>query len=177
MREFIGPNDQPVGSLLNPEITAIAFDPSGKQLAYAEGSDVLLWDYAKKTTTTLISVSKHGTSSFAPTHRVHSLAFSKDGRLLAAGGILTSSDKGLLQSLPGMERTAQTGGEIRLIDIRGKQELISFKGHAGAVHWLAFAEDGRTLASAGTSEEFGGAIERREWDTGKVLDRLGAAKP
>ena len=60
---------------------------------------------------------------------VHSLAFSPDAKLLAAGNGFAS--------------------HIKLWDLDNMQEFAQLLGHPGAIPiWLAFSPDGRTLASA-----------------------------
>ncbi|HEY8503669.1 MAG TPA: hypothetical protein VIL46_03750, partial [Gemmataceae bacterium] len=61
---------------------------------------------------------------------VRALAFSPDGRLLAAGG-------------------TRPGGAVRLWELRSGKEVHAFAGHRGGVERLAFSPDGRLLASAG----------------------------
>ena len=57
---------------------------------------------------------------------VMSVAFSRDGEMLASGG---------------------EDGTVKLWDVRTKQELSTLKGHAATVIEPAFCPDGRTLAS------------------------------
>jgi WD40 repeat protein len=56
-----------------------------------------------------------------------SLAFSRDGKLLATGDV---------------------NGEIHLWQIADRQPILSCKGHAGWVHSIAFSRDGKILCSA-----------------------------
>ena len=63
---------------------------------------------------------------------VYAVAFSPDGKLLAAAGD---------------DRT------VRLYDVPGGRERGRFAGHADAVFAVTFFPDGRTAASAGTGTE------------------------
>jgi WD40 repeat protein len=57
-----------------------------------------------------------------------SVAFSPDGRTLAAGTL---------------------NGEIKLWNLATRREMVTFKGHTTIVGVVAFSPDGRMLASAG----------------------------
>lgn len=61
---------------------------------------------------------------------VTSVAFSPDGRLLAAAG-----------GVPGQF------GEIRLWDVRSRRLVRTLRGHEDAIYGVAFSPDGRTLAA------------------------------
>jgi WD40 repeat protein/serine/threonine protein kinase len=72
------------------------------------------------------------------TATVQAVAFSPDGRLLASG------DEGL-DARPG--GGGVKGGEVRVWDAAGGQELHRFQGHPLGVLAVAFSADGRQLAS------------------------------
>ena len=116
----------------------LAFSPDGKTLAYAGGNNytVQLWDpYTGKLKNTfsgnpeyitMTEISKDGIPKQVnyATKRTESIAFSPDGRTLAA-----SSD-----------------GEIRLWDIDSGIHKMSLRGE-GLLYRLMFSPDGRTLVA------------------------------
>jgi WD40 repeat protein len=69
---------------------------------------------------------------------VEAVAFSPDGRLVAAAGTV--------ERLEGAFR--KTGGIVRICEVAGGRELITLAGHPDAVHDVAFAPDGGALATA-----------------------------
>ena len=105
----------------------VQFSPDGKTLGTASGSihggsgEVFLWDVQ---TRERIGVLNHESD-------VHSeLAFSPDGRTLAAG----ISD-----------------GKIVLWDVANRKKIATLRGHTDWVGPLLFSPDGKTLASGGSS--------------------------
>jgi sugar lactone lactonase YvrE len=93
------------------------------------------------------AVARLGTSRFLNFGRVFSLAFSPDGKTLAAGS---------------------WDGVVRLWDVAGRRELRQFDRQPGPVRSLAFSPDGKMLAAGGKAPEI------MLWDpaTGKGLRRL-----
>jgi RNA polymerase sigma factor (sigma-70 family) len=83
---------------------------------------------------------------------VLSLAYSPDGRALAAGAY---------------------DGTIRVCDPNAAKETMRFKAHSGAVQALSYAPDGKSLASAGRN----GTIVLWDTATGKELRRLAGPGP
>ena len=130
-----GPQLKPLATLegaspreYTPEYTPIAFSPDGKILACADyvqqenvpvvGS-VKLWDVGKRK---VIATLRDTGGDF--TYGVHSVAFSPDGKTLAA----------------------TSGKKVTLFDVATGKEKASFKGCGGPV---AFSPDGKTLAALG----------------------------
>jgi WD40 repeat protein len=112
-------------------IYAVAFSPDGATLAVgAHGGSVRLLDVAGGRERLRLATHQQG--------HVLSVAFSPDGRTLAAGC---------------GTRWVNVPGEIVLWDAATGRELAMLDeqagGHAGPVRAVAFAPDGRTLASAG----------------------------
>jgi WD40 repeat protein len=119
-------------------VLALAFSPDGRNLAAAtidketrpsldlrlirsgNGSTITVWDVAGGRAPSV----KHRFKAIVEI--VWALAFSPDGRTLAAG---TSSK------------------EVRLWDVPAGAERPSFRGHRRTVHGVAFSPDGKTLAS------------------------------
>ena len=138
--------------------------------------------------------------------RPHALAFSPDGKLLAAGvglsgfvedpsrewfgwgGGLHLYDAVKGEFLVGFDRPTDdvltvdfspdgeylfwgaTDCQVRVIDVKKRQEVAILSGHVGCVNDLAFSPDGQTLASAGGD----GLV--RLWPWRQLLERPAAKK-
>ena len=111
-----------------------AFSPTGRNLAVSAGNAVLLWDLASGQTLRCFG----STSTLSS-----SVAFSPDGRLLAAG----SAD-----------------GLVYLWDTATGTELIEQEGHRGPVQSVSFTRDGKTLISGGTD------TTALVWDVAALLE-------
>jgi WD40 repeat protein len=112
-----------------PEALPVAFSPDGQWLAVAA-------QYSGFVELVVPETGEQPRSLPGLNSRVHSLAFSPDGKLLAAGG-------------------GQLDGVVQLWDLetgKGRRNLTAHKNPlsvAGNVHAVAFSPDGRLLASAG----------------------------
>jgi WD40 repeat protein/tRNA A-37 threonylcarbamoyl transferase component Bud32 len=105
------------------EVLSLAFSPSGRILASAGGAgsrrgEVQLWDPVGGK----VLLSHHGLSE-----KILTVAFSRDGKLAAAGG----------------------DGIIRIWDKVSADEALRIRGDTQRVFALAFSPDGQRLASAG----------------------------
>jgi WD40 repeat protein len=131
-------------------VTSVAFAPDGQTLATgSEDRTVKLWDVA----------TWQERASLKFPGMVKSIAFSPDGQRLAVAGS------------GGKEVSAMAifrGGVAKVYDGATLQELVDLKGHTHFVFSVAFAPDGKVLATASGTPEAG---ELKLWDaaTGKEL--------
>jgi WD40 repeat protein len=155
--------DQVIGSL--------AFSPDGKTLASGAGDldggqlrspTIRLWDVA---TGKAVRALRHGEPVFQ-------LVFSPDGQLLASSGWahdprprLWDLATGAAMPLPAAEEDltalafssdsrllawhGERAARVHVLDLATQQEVLCFRGQPGCTGPLAFAPDGRLLASAG----------------------------
>ncbi|MGH9452616.1 MAG: eIF2A-related protein [Terriglobia bacterium] len=128
-----------------PEVSpagSVAFSPDGKTLAVGGYKEVHLVDPA----TGKVLKSLDGAAGM-----VRSVAFSRGGKWLAAGGGL-----------------CQRSGEVQIWDVKADKLLRTLHGHHDCVYSVAFSPDGKLLAS--------GSYDRliKLWDpaTGKELRTL-----
>jgi RNA polymerase sigma factor (sigma-70 family) len=168
-------------------IDGASFSPDGKTLALASMQGVTLWDLA--TGKEVRRLSAPGVSALLNNE---SVAFSPDGKLLAASGggaqtvHLWEASTGkhlhalahpdwvhrLAFSPDGKALATTTSGArekaLHLWEVRTGRRIRTFEGHANTIFSVAFSPDGKTLASAG------GDSTVRLWQvaTGKELHRL-----
>ena len=106
---------------VDQEGRAVALSPDGRTLASSSGFGIELWDV--ETGSQVAAISGEGTSG------IEALAFSPDGRLLAAG-------------------EAWSGTSVHLWDLETATRTATLEGHKDRVNSLVFSPDGRTVASA-----------------------------
>jgi WD40 repeat protein len=140
-------------------VETAVFSPDGRTLASAGHSDIIFWDAA--------TGRERGRLTGNPS-RVLSIAYSRDGKLLASGG---------------------TDNVIRLWDVAARKELRQFQGHKPlkdafygmeGIYGLAFTPDGRRLISRATDEtvrlwDVASGKELRRWPGPAGLSPQGAA--
>jgi WD40 repeat protein len=164
------------GNAIHGNVTRVAVDASGKRLVVAfEGGTVMLRQLIGGNDIVETTLRKAGAG-------VNALAFSPDGKLLAAGqqdnsiavwDVQTGSARNLTGHLcfvscvafsPDGKRLA-SGSEdwtIKLWDLEVGRTTLSLTGHQGRIRDLAFSPDGGSLASAsedGTVRVWPGAID------------------
>lgn len=119
------PDLRPQVSVVSPIISA-RFSPDGSTLALGGYREVRLMDVAtRKVTVTLAGHAEY----------VRSIAFSPDGKWLAAAG-----------GLP------QRSGEIKIWDVHTHQLLRALTGHKDCIYSVAVSPDGKLLASGSYDE-------------------------
>jgi WD40 repeat protein len=138
---------------------SVAFSPRGDRLAVAYGDDdakrpqcVKVWDTA---------AGRELLTLRAQTGPLWSVAFSRDGKRIAAGG--------------GNHRVADLPGEVSVWDAVSGEVVYQLKGHTACVWGVTFSPDGKRLASAagnrGTDKKQMRPGEVKVWDlsTGQEL--------
>lgn len=105
-----------------PQIYSLAWRPDGAAIALGGYKEVRLVDAARKPIATLEGHAE----------AVRALAFSRDGKRLAAAG-----------GLPARK------GEVKIWDVAARTVTVTIAGHADCIYAVAFSPDGTTIATAG----------------------------
>jgi WD40 repeat protein len=124
------------------EIGSLAWRPDGKMLALGLYKEVRLTDSEGKKT--LATLSGHA-------EQVRALAFSRDGKLLAAGGGLPAR-----------------GGEVKIWDVEARKEIRAIQGHTDCIYAVAFSPDGKSIATSSYDK----LIKLWDVSTGKEIRTL-----
>ena len=106
----------------SPQVFDLAFSPDGKRIALAGFQLVRLVDAATKQTIAELK---------GEADTVRAVAFSRDGRLLAAAGGLPAR-----------------AGEVKIWDVSRRELVQTVHGHADCIYGVAFSPDGKTVATS-----------------------------
>lgn len=132
---------KPVATV-KPEIGSLAFSPDGKLLAVGTYKEVRLVDPAsRKVLGTLPGQAEV----------VRAVAFSRDGKVLAAAGGAPAQ-----------------AGELKLWDVEKRSELRTIKGHSDCIYAVAFSPDGKQVATSSYDK----LIKLWDVDSGKEVRTL-----
>jgi WD40 repeat protein len=107
---------------VKPQIGALAYAPDGKLLALGTYKEVRLVDPANGST--VATLAGHAEA-------IRALAFSRDGKRLAAAG-----------GLPGRS------GEVKIWDVETRKDLRTINGHSDCIYAVAFSPDGKSVATS-----------------------------
>jgi WD40 repeat protein len=125
-------------------VRGLGFSPDSRTLIARSNNTIRAWNVAtgKRQQSTLLGLDDQPTV----------VALTPDGELLATAGAFADDDDVL-------------GDSIHLCDVKTGRHFRRLKGHKGEVQCLAFAPDGKTLASGGADQTL------RFWDvaTGKQM--------
>jgi WD40 repeat protein len=107
---------------VKPQIFSLAYKPDGTLLALGGFKEVRLADATGKAS---------GSPLSGHAEAVRAVAFSRDGRLLAAAG-----------GLPGRK------GEVKIWDIAKRAEIAAIQGHDDCIYAVAISPDGKRIATS-----------------------------
>jgi WD40 repeat protein/tRNA A-37 threonylcarbamoyl transferase component Bud32 len=127
------------------QVTRVAFSPDGKLLASSSWDEtVKLWDTATGTEVGSLNAFVGGAGP-AP---LDSVAFHPDGKYLIAAN-----------------NPYAGGGEVKLFDLKTREVVRTFRGHAYGIYQAVFSKDGRRLATATCK----GNVKVWDTDTGQEV--------
>ena len=107
---------------VKPQVFALAWQPGAKVVALARHREVTLADSA--TGKTISTLGPHADT-------VRNIAFSHDGKWLAAAGGLCAKQ-----------------GEVKIWNVETKASALTINGHSDCIYGLAFSPDGKLLATS-----------------------------
>jgi WD40 repeat protein len=154
--------------------TPFAFSPDGKSLAVAAGEAIEIWDTA--------SAKKAGTWGKRPRQRppdsFNSLAYSADGKLLAAGGTrgivaLWDVSRGKLRHEIRAQVMEERGKQVVDRDGKGVKPSDAPRPVSHEIYGVALSPDNQLVAAASAD----GTIHIADTATGKTLRYLRGEKP
>src|SRR5262249_47466665 len=163
-------------------VRAVAFAPDGKAVAAADSDGtVLLWDTATGKERHRLQVS--GGPAFALGFAADRCLYVSSDRddLVHVGDVASGREalalkarrgvSALTLSPDGRQLAAADSGGIRVWEVASVKERCRLPGHAGGTNALAFASDGRALASSGWEDE-----TARVWDLASGKERWRCAR-
>ena len=144
-------------------VSSVAFSPDGTIAFRSRDEAVVLWDFETGNVATLEERSGRESRTLRPL----SLAFSRDGTVLASGAsdgivrlwdvetqtsIATLSGHRLSVSSVAFSRggilaSGSIGGTIKLWDVATRDLIATLEGHTSSIRSVSFSPDGNTLAS------------------------------
>jgi WD40 repeat protein/beta-lactamase regulating signal transducer with metallopeptidase domain len=146
-----------------PEARALAFSPDGKRIAAAAGSTVRLWEAATGKELPLLDGHREAPSAIIVSPDGKTVVSWGDDRVIRRWDAATGKPLG---AFPAPPRTtlaafsadgravalANADNTIRIHETATGKELHRLKGHSGGLAALAFAPDGKVLASRGSAD-------------------------
>jgi WD40 repeat protein len=121
------PDKKPVQAAHISIVESLAYSPDGKYVASGSFQEITLWDVQTGAVKTKIT---------GLADRVVTLAFSSDGKILAAGGGAATED-----------------GELKLYEVPAGKLIIDIKSaHSDIVYGVSFSPDDKMLATCGADK-------------------------